>query len=116
VKCGETIFVRDWTGTYVMRFIAQCEGRYLLISHSLDPRNGFFLMGWRDVLHELVAQAVPAKLSADKHLSAESQTAGSYQNIMLTYPLSARTLAAVLGVPAVDVTAELDDLAVAVTQ
>jgi hypothetical protein len=113
VKCGETIFVKDLNGSYVMRFVAQCGNRFMLIAHGMNPMNGYILTGWPDVLRELVALAVPQKL-ADKQVTAESHAGGGYASTRLAYPLSAAGLAALFGLPADEVRAQLDDLAVQV--
>lgn len=114
MKCGEAIYVKDINGTFIVRFIAQCEGRFLLISNNIvDYRNGYMLSDWHGVLREMVAEAVPAKL-IEKTRTAESTATGFYANIPLTYPLSAAGLAKVLGVDIDEVRAQLADLAVAV--
>lgn len=111
MKCGEAIDVKDYYGAYAIRFIAMCEGRYLLISHSPDHLNGYMMPGWQRVLRELVALAVPPKL-IEKTRTAESSASGQYVSFPIVYPLSAAQLAALLGVPASEVKAELEDLAV----
>ena len=112
MKCGEAIYVKDINGSFVLRFIAQCEGRFLLISNSFtDYRNGYLLSDWHGVLREMVAQTMPAKL-IEKVMTAESTATGLYASIPLTYPLSAQGLANVLGVPVDEVRAQLADLAV----
>ena len=112
LKCGDTIFVKDINGSNVRRFIAQCGGRFMLISHTVgDYRNGFILSGWPGVLRELIVQTVPAKL-IERALTVESTASGQYVNFPLTYPLSVASLAAALGVEAADVRTLLDDLAV----
>lgn len=105
--------MKDWSGTYVARVIAQCHERFLLISHLGDHRNGYMLANWQAVLRELVALAVPAKL-LERTVSAESTATGLYHHIPLTYPLSAQGLADILGVDADEVREQLADLAVQV--
>jgi hypothetical protein len=114
VNCGEAVIVKDWNGTYVRRFIADCHGRFILISHGLEPANGFILADWQAVLRELVALAVPEKLR-EKALTAESQGTGMYWSVFLTYPLSVRGLCGVLGASEDELRASLSDLAVQVT-
>jgi len=114
VKCGEAVFVKDFYGAIVLRCIAQCEGRFMLVSHTFDQRNGYLLSGWRGVLRELVALTVPAKL-IEKTFTVESTATGLYVNIPLTYPLSVKGLAGLFGVPADEVWSELADLAVEVS-
>ena len=112
MKCGEVIYVKDPWGTFALRFIAQCGGRFMVISNSVtDYRNGYLLSDWHGVLREMVAQAMPAKLIEKAH-TAESTATGLYANVPLTYPLSIPGLASVLGVPADEVRAQLADLAV----
>jgi hypothetical protein len=109
MNCGETIFVRDINGSDVMRFVAQCHDRFMLISHGLEPMNGYILPDWQGVLYELVARTVPAKMIG-KQLTAESRREGTYNNVKLAYPLSAGAMAALLGAPVDEVRAQLDDL------
>ena len=109
MECGQEIRVKDINGSNVMRFIAQCEGRFLLITWLPDWRNGYMLPNWQAVLRELIAQAVPAKLT-ERLKTAESMATGLYVSFPLTYPLSAQELANLVGVPVADVRAELDDL------
>ena len=112
MKCGDTIFVRDLNGSNARRFIAQCGGRFMLISHIAgDYRNGFILSGWPGVLRELIVQTVPASL-AERAFTIESTANGKYVNFPLTYPLSIMSLAEALGIEAADVRTMLKDLAV----
>ena len=112
LKCGDTIFVRDMNGANALRFVAQCEGRFMMISHTpLDLRNGWLLARWQMVLHELIARTIPAKMM-DRALTVESTANGRYVNFSLTYPLSITSLADAFGVEGADVRAVLDDLAV----
>lgn len=111
MKCGQVIYVKDFYGTFVVRFIAQCEGRFLMITNGLDGRNGYMLPDWHGVLRELIALAVPAKM-IEKTRSVEAAALGPYVSFPLTYPLSVSNFVNVLGVPAVEVRAELADLAV----
>ena len=114
MKCGEAVFVKNVYGANVLRCIAQCEGRFMLISHTWDQRNGYLLSDWRGVLRELVALAVPAKL-IEKTKRAEGTTASnSYVGFPLSYPLSVKSLADLLGVTADEIRAQLADLAVEV--
>ncbi len=103
--------VKNFYGAYAVRFIAQCEDRFLMITSNLDPRNGYMLADWKGVLRELIALAVPAKL-LDKTMSAESTGTGLYVAFPLTYPLSVDNFVNLLGVPAAEVRAQLADLAV----
>lgn len=105
------ILIRNIYGANEVRFIAQCGDRFLMISHSNDPRNGFMLADWTQVLREVVALAVPAKMT-ERFKTAESQISGTYSSMNLTYPLHAPSLAALLGVPADEVRSQLADLAV----
>jgi hypothetical protein len=111
MKCGETIFVKDWSGAWRARFIAQCEGRFMEITHSLDGHNGYILGDWKGVLRELVALAVPAKLT-EHVMQVESTAGGMFIGFPLTYPLSVKGLADLLGVDAADVRGQLEDMAV----
>ena len=111
MKCGETIHVRDIFGASVLRCIAQCEGRFMLISFARDHLNGYLLPDWHGVLRELVTLAVPAKLT-EKTMTAESTATGVYVNIPLTYPLSVKGLADLVGVFPDDVREQLEDLVV----
>lgn len=113
MNCGEEIRVKDHWGSVRFRFIAQCENRFMVISNSLDHLNGYMLPDWHQVLRELVAVTAPGKLIDKVHV-AESSPAGRYVNIPLTYPLSAKGLADLLGVPADEVREQLADLAVEV--
>lgn len=110
MNCGEEIRVSDINGAVAVRFVAQCHGRFMVISHR-DHMNGWLLADWQAVLRELVALAVPRAL-IEKTMRAESSTAGTYNSIPLSYPLSVSGLAGVIGVTADDVRAQLDDLAV----
>jgi len=110
VNCGEEISIKDVFGTYVVRFIAQCEGRFFVIAPG-SHLNGYLLMDWRGVLRELIVKTVPAKLIEKRH-DVQSSANGLYHCVPLNYPLSAKGLAGVLGVPVDDVRAELADLAV----
>lgn len=114
MNCGEAVIVKDNNGAYDCRFIAQCGGRFLLISRTGDYRNGYILPDWQAVLRELVALAVPAKL-LEKIMAAESTGSGLYVNVPLTYPLSATLLAGLFGVDPDEVRAQLADLAVEVS-
>ena len=112
MNCGEEIRVLDIYNATTLRFIAQCHDRFLLISHTLqDYRNGYMLADWRGVLRELVALAVPVKL-IEKTKRVEGAHAGVYVGFPLTYPLSVKSLADLLSVPADEVRAQLADLAV----
>lgn len=111
MNCGQAIDVKDFYGSYAVRFVAQCEGRFLTISYTVANINGYMLAGWQRVLRELVALAVPPKLT-EKIMSAESVTSGQYVSFPIVYPLSAAQFSSLLGVPADEVKAELEDLAV----
>lgn len=113
MKCGELIQVKNVYNAYILRFVAQCHGQFLLISHTYDSRNGYMLTDWHGVLRELVSLTVPAKLP-EKVLDVQSATAGQYVCFPLTYPLSARSLADLLAVPVDEVREQLADLAVEV--
>lgn len=115
MKCGQGVIVKDFWGAYTHRFIAQCEGRWLMISHNvLDGRNGYMLADWRGVLREMVAITVPAKmLEKARTIDAVASDDGLYLNFPLTYPLSVANFARLFGVSPDDVRAELSDLAVA---
>lgn len=115
MNCGAEILVRNIHGTNEVRFIAQCEGRFLLISYGGDWRNGYMLPDWRGVLRELVAMTLPAGLR-ERIRDVQSAGSGAYSAFPLTYPLSARALADLLGVPVDEVRAELSDLAVDVAR
>lgn len=83
----------------------------MLISHNTDYRNGYMLSDWTTVLRELVAAAVPDKLT--EHVKvAERVGNGSYVSIPLTYPLSVKGLADLLGIAPDAVRECLSDLAV----
>ena len=114
MNCGQEIRVQDTYGATAMRFIAQCEGRFMLISHTFDHLNGYMLADWRGVLRELVAAAVPAKLIEKTKRVEGIAVNGLYIGFPLTYPLSVKSLADLLGVPADEVRAQLADLAVEV--
>lgn len=111
MKCGEAVIVKDFWGAYRLRCIAMCEGRFMLISNQTDMLNGYLLAGWQAAMRELVALTVPAKL-LEKTCHAESTTGGQYQHVPLTYPLSAKGLAGLFGVPDAEVAALLEDWAV----
>jgi hypothetical protein len=109
MKCGEEIQVKDIRGSYSIRFIAQCNGRYMVIAHpQYSYMNGYLLMDWKAVLRELIAVTVPAKLS-DKMMAVESSAGNMYHCIPLTYPLSIRGLAEVLGEDIEQVKAQVAD-------
>jgi len=110
MNCGEEIRVKDAYGAHAVRFIAQCHGRFLVISF-LERMNGYFLPNWEAVLRELVALTVPERMP-EKILRAESGAAGRYNDIPLSYPLSIAGLAGVLGVTDDEIRTELADLAV----
>lgn len=113
MECGQEIRVKDLYGSNVMRFVAQCHDRFMLISHTYEQLNGYLLADWHGVLRELVAVTVPGKM-IEKQKTAESTARGEYHNLPLTYPLSAKGLAGLLDAPEDEVRAQLDDLAVAV--
>jgi hypothetical protein len=113
MNCGAEILVRDIYGANAYRFIAQCHDRYLLISHVGDWRNGYMLPNWQAVLRELVAMAVPGKIT-ERVMDVQSAGSGTYHMFRLAYPLSAKAFADLLGVDADEVRAELADLAVEV--
>jgi hypothetical protein len=97
VKCGEEIRVRDAFGAPVLRFIAQCQGRWIVISSLLDGRNGYLLPDDDAVIRELVCLTVPAALT-DKVRVAEASPGGRYAAIPLSYPLSVRGIADLFGI------------------
>jgi hypothetical protein len=111
VNCGQAVEVKDFYGAYAVRFVAQCEGRFLTIAYGVPHINGYMLAGWQRVLRELVALAVPPKLT-EKTMLAESMASGRYVSFPIVYPLSAAQFSDLLGVPADEVKAELEDLAV----
>lgn len=112
MKCGQGVMVKDFWGAYAYRFIAQCEGRFLLISNTPEPRNGFLLADWRGLLRELVALTVPARMTEKVRTVEATGASGLYVGFALTYPLSVSDFVNLLGVPADEVRAELADLAV----
>jgi hypothetical protein len=114
MNCGETVFIKDIFGSYAKRIVAQCGGRFMLITHGLDPYNGNILMDWRQALDHLIMVTVPSKL-LDKQMTAESHIGGSYIMMPLTYPLPITAMAELFGLEPVQVRAYLDDLAVQVT-
>lgn len=114
MNCGAEILVRNIHGANEVRFIAQCEGRFLLISYGGDWRNGYMLPDWRGVLRELVAMTVPAKLT-ERLRDVQSAGTGLFYSFPLSWPLSARAIADLMGVPVDEVRAELADLAVEVS-
>lgn len=112
MKCGSEIVVRDELGTYAHRFVAQCEGRYLMISNGLDRYNGMMLPDWRYLLRELVTLTVPDSLRNRARVAQSAGTGAAYVSFPLTYPLTVTDLARLIDVPADDVRRELADLAV----
>lgn len=114
MKCGESVNVKRYDGAFAVRFVAQCNGRYLVINNawSLSPRNGNLLSDWRGVVRELVALTVPRPLEYDKGLTAESAAGGLYHDLRLTYPLPVSGLAELLGVDLESMRELLSDLAV----
>lgn len=114
IECGKSVDVKDVTGAFVVRFIGQCGGRFLTVTGNWgrQPRNGYLLMDWRAVLRELVALSVPRSLEYDKGMTAMSQTGGLYNDLRLTYPLSVKGMAALLGEEVDAVREVLSDLAV----
>jgi hypothetical protein len=113
MKCGETIFVKNVYGAFEARLIAQCHGGFMLITHTLHARNGFILPDWKAALRELIALAVPAKLT-EQTRTVESTASGLYVGFPLTYPLSVKGLADLFGVEMADVRVQLEDMAVGV--
>lgn len=111
LECGQAIRVRDQSGTYVTQFIAQCGGRFIMISSPLsgDHRNGMMITDWHGVLRELVAQTQPAALREHTRM-AESNT-DAYHSVPLTWPLMVAELAGVLGVQAYEVRDQLAEYA-----
>jgi hypothetical protein len=110
MKCGDDIRVKDLNQSHVVRFIAQCNGRYLVIANpTVNYMNGYLLMDWKQVLRQIIGLTVPEKL-IEKRLSIESNTLGEYHCLPLTYPLSANGLAAILGVSGMEVRVELSDI------
>lgn len=112
MKCGQAIAVKDFYGAYAVRFIAQCEGRFLMISNSLEPRNGYLLADWRGLLREMTGMTVPARIIEKVRTVEATGASGLYVGFALTWPLSVSDFVNLLGVPADEVRAELADLAV----
>lgn len=112
LKCGEAIEVRDLLNTTVARYMAQCDGRFLLITYGAQPFNGMLLMDWRAVLRQLVGRAVPAKLQYESAFSAQSMGSGLFRHLVLAYPLPVSDLAGLLDEDLAEVRAVLNDLAV----
>jgi hypothetical protein len=95
-----------------MRFIAQCEGRFMLISYAVgDYRNGMLLQDWRPVLRELVGLSVPSGLTEMMH-AVQSAASGLYVSFPLSFPLPVAELGHLLGVTPASVRAALEDMAV----
>jgi hypothetical protein len=112
MNCGEEIRVKDFSGSYAVRFVAQCGGRFMVVSQPRhDHLNGYLLTDWKAVLRELIALAVPRKL-VERTLTAESTADGKYHNIPLTYPLSTTGLSDLLSAPIGQVRQQLADLLV----
>lgn len=111
IECGAEIRVQDIYNATAIRFVGQCGGRYIVIAHGSDYRNGYLLSGWRGVLRELITLTVPAKM-IDKTMRAEASPEGRYVSLPLTYPLSVKALADLLAAELAEVRAELADLAV----
>jgi hypothetical protein len=113
MDCGQGIFVKDITSIYAYRFFAQCGGRFLVVAaNPADYRNGYMLPDWKAVLRELVALAVPAKLT-ERLMTVELVGNRSlYVGFPLSFPLSVAGLADLFGVPADEIRAQLEDLAV----
>ena len=116
MECGSELRVKDIYGANKFRFIAQCHGRFLVISHSLDyARNGNMLPDWGGVLRELVAVTVPAKMIEHQCTAEGIDERGLYVGFPLTYPLSVSGLAALLHTSTDNIAGHLADLAVEVT-
>ena len=113
MKCGQEIHVKDFYGANAVRFRAQCDGLWLVIAYNPSHLNGFVMPDWRAVLRELVALAVPAKLT-ERTMRASAIGTGTYVDVPLSYPLSISGLARLLDAPADEVGAQLADLAVSV--
>lgn len=112
MKCGEEIRITDINGSYVMRFRAVCNDQFLVIASPVKSyMNGFILQGWKDVLREMICLTVPMKLERERY-QAQSSTNNMYHAVSLTYPLSATQLADMLGVPMLEVLAQLRDWSV----
>jgi hypothetical protein len=111
MRCGQQVEVIDVYGACTVRLIAQCEGRFLLISHSWDRLNGMYLPDWHSALRELITLAVPGRMT-EKIQRARSAASGLYVDIPLAYPLSAKGLADLLMADEAEVRAQLADLAV----
>jgi len=112
MKCGQAVFAKNTYGAVVLRFIGQCDGRFIVVASNVaDHRNGYMLPDWRAVLRELVGLCVPAKL-AEQTLTAEGAGIPEWVCFPLTYPLAVSGFARLLGVPADDVREQLSDLAV----
>lgn len=114
-ECGSAIEVIGLDGGLAVRFVAQCGGRFMVISnmsYQRTARNGNLLAGWRDLVRELVALTVPRSLAMDKAFDVAGVTGGLYRRFRLTYPLSVSELAGLVGESADDVRALLADLAV----
>lgn len=113
MNCGNEIRVKDWYGSIVMRFIAICPDRFIVITSAIDGRNGWILNDWRAVLRELITVTVPAKMT-DRVRTVECSASEMLYLFPMTYPLSVQSLAGLLGAPVDEVAAQLADLAVAV--
>lgn len=114
MKCGEAIMVKDMYGAIPLRFIAQCDGRFMQISSRIDIPNGYLYPDWHGVVRLLVGLAVPARL-VERVMSAESTATGRYVHIPLTYPLLVQGLADLVGAPVDEVRVQLADLLVEVS-
>ena len=113
MECGQAVDLKDIYGQRPIRFVAQCGGRWLMISHSLtNPRNGYMFSDWRGVVRELVAMAVPRSLETERGYRAESLAGGLFHDIPLSYPLSVQGIAGVVGEDIEAVRELLADLAV----
>lgn len=116
MNCGSEIRVQDIFGANRARFIAQCGGRFLIISHSLDyPRNGNMVPDAGYVLRELVAMTVPGKMIQHQPTVEGMDATGRYVGFPLAYPLSVSGLAALLHTSTDYIAEQLADLAVEVT-
>jgi hypothetical protein len=112
MKCGEEIRIADMLGSVNTRFIAQCNGWFLVVDNKQNSYiNGYRLPNWQSVMREMVAMTVPVAL-VEKTMYVESSTKGMYNRLPLSYPLSVKGLADILDVPGEEVSAELTDILV----
>jgi hypothetical protein len=118
VKCGQAIEVIDFYGAPSITFHYVCQGapggdgHWLIVNRAMTwPPSGSLLQA-DAILRELVALAVPRKLTEHARTVRGTDSAGLYIGFPLTFPLPVGDLARLLRQSSEHVREQLSDMAV----